>query len=214
MKLKRVTDGLETLRGQLAASVRLRLGLLCILAILWAYGLLLSADYLADRQKLLASLGEQAARLAPVAREQQWPARADEARRQLNALQSMVWVESDLGLVEARFQDWIRATAGSSGLVLRDLTFARVAAAPANAIAAAAPAASVAGRAGDVPQVITARLIIEMNRRDALFGFLAEMSRLDRAVMVDRLMVRTVTQPPVAEIDLRILARASTGAAN
>jgi hypothetical protein len=214
MKLKRVTDGLETLRGQLAASVRLRLGLLCILAILWAYGLLLSADYLADRQKLLASLGEQAARLAPVAREQRWPGRADEARRQLNALQSMVWVESDLGLVEARFQDWIRATAGSSGLVLRDLTFARVAAAPANAIAAAAPAASVAGRAGDVPQVITARLIIEMNRRDALFGFLAEMSRLDRAVMVDRLMVRTVTQPPVAEIDLRILARASTGAAN
>jgi hypothetical protein len=214
MKLKRVTDGLETLRGQLAASVRLRLGLLCILAILWAYGLLLSADYLADRQKLLASLGEQAARLAPVAREQRWPGRADEARRQLNALQSMVWVESDLGLVEARFQDWIRATAGSSGLVLRDLTFARVAAAPANAIAAAAPAASVAGRAGAVPQVITARLITEMNRREALFGFLAEMSRLDRAVMVDRLVVRTVTQPPVAEIDLRILARASTGAAN
>ena len=205
MMLKRITDGLEALRGQWADNVRLRLGLLFIVAILWAYGLLVGADFLTDRQKLLASLSEQAARLAPVAREQQWPARADEAKRQLTALQAMVWVESDLGLAEARFQDWLRATAGSSGLVLRDLTLARVAAAGATPAVASA---SDAGRAGTAPQVITARLIAEL-KREALLGFLSEMARSDRAVVVDRLMLRIATQPPVAEIDLRILARAS-----
>lgn len=207
MMLKRITNGLESLRGQWASNVRLRLGLLFIVAILWAYGLLVGADFLTDRQKLLASLSEQAARLAPVAREQQWPARADEAKRQLAALQAMVWVESDLGLAEARFQDWLRATAGSSGLVLRDLTLARVAAATAGT-AIAAPSASDASRAIAAPQVITVRLMAEL-KREALLGFLSELSRSDRAVVVDRLMLRMATQPPVAEIDLRILARAS-----
>jgi hypothetical protein len=207
--LKRITDGLESLRGQWVDNVRLRLGLLSIVAILWAYGLLVGADFLTERQKLLASLSEQAARLAPVAREQQWPVRADEAKRQLTALQAMVWVESDLGLAEARFQDWLRATAGSSGLVLRDLTLARVTAAGATP---AVPSASDVGRAGAAPLVIAARLTAEF-KREALLGFLSELARNDRAVVVDRLMVRVATQPPVAEIDLRILARASGEAA-
>jgi hypothetical protein len=205
MNFKRITDGLKSLRSQLAGNVRLRLGLLSIVAILWAYGLLLGADFLSDRQRLLASLSEQAARLAPVAREQQWPVRADEAKRQLTALQALVWVESDLGLAEARFQDWLRATASSSGLVLRDLTLARVAAAGATP---AVPSASDAGRAGTAPQVITARLTIDL-KREALLGFLSELARSDRAVVVDRLLLRMATQPSVAEIDLRILARAS-----
>jgi hypothetical protein len=207
MMLKRIIEQLEALRAQWADNVRLRLGLLFIVAILWAYGLLVGADFLTDRQKLLASLSEQAVRLAPVAREQQWPARADEAKRQLTALQAMVWVESDLGLAEARFQDWLRATAGSSGLVLRELTLARVAAATAGTVPAAS-SASGAGRAGAAPQVITARVTAEL-KREALLGFLSELARSDRAVVVDRLMLRIATQPPVAEIDLRILARAS-----
>ncbi len=205
MRYKRITDGFEVLRGQWAGNVRLRLGLMSIVVILWAYGLLVGADFLTDRHKLLASLSEQAARLAPVAREQQWPVRAEEAKRQLAALQAMVWVESDLGLAEARFQDWLRATANTSGMVLRDLTLARVAAAGATP---AVPSAPESGRVGTAPQVITARLMADL-KREAMLAFLSELARSDRAVVVDRLMLRMATQPPTAEIDLRILARAS-----
>jgi hypothetical protein len=208
--LKRLADGQEAFRLQLAGNVRLRLGLLFIAVISWIYASLLVADFLAERQKLVASLSEESARLAPLVREQQWPARADEARRQLAALQAMVWVESDIGLAEAKFQDWLRSTAGSSGLVLRDLTLGRGASASTVAATAAAPAASSASSVGAAPHVITARLTAEL-KREALLGFLSELARHDRAVMVDRLMLRMSTQPAGVEIDLRILALASVG---
>ena len=89
--------------------------------------------------------------------------------------------------------------------MLRDLTLARVAAVGATHVV---PSASDSGRAGTAPQVITARLMADL-KREALFAFLSELARSDRAVVVERLMLRMATQPPVAEIDLRILARAS-----
>jgi hypothetical protein len=204
MMFKRFADGLEPLRAQLAASLFLRLGLILIAATLWSYGLMLGADLLTDRQKQLALLSQQAASLSAVAREQQWSVRADEVERQLIALQAMVWVESDLGLAEARFQDWVRATASSTGLALRDLNLVRVSATP--NVPKSASAAS-AGRPAAETQVITARLTADLNR-EALLAFLSEVSLHHPAVMVDRLMVRTGTEPSSAEIDLRILARA------
>jgi GNAT superfamily N-acetyltransferase len=195
------------LRGQLAASAGLRLGLLAIIALVWVYGLLLVSDGVAGRRKDLAALTEQAERLQPLLRDDhQWPMRADEVRRQLAAMQAMVWAESDLGLTEAAFQDWIRATASRSGLSLRGLTMARA--------EAVLPAAAHPASAGDGvgPQLVKARLLADFDRV-ALMGFLSEAARNERAVVVDRLLVRTWTQPPTAEIDLRILARARAATA-
>lgn len=198
---QRLAKLLGEVQGQLAASAGLRLGLLVIVAIVWIYGLLWTSDHVAVRQKELLALNEQAARLAPLARDRQWPTRADEARRVLAALQAMVWVESDPGLAEAAFQDWVRATASRAGLGVRELTVARP----------AAPAASASNGVGAGVQVIKMRLVAEFNRT-ALLGFLSEAAGNDRAVVVDRLLVRTWTQPPTAEIDLRVLARTRAGA--
>ncbi len=198
--LQRLAAMTGPLRGQLAASARLRFGLMAIVAIVWIYGLLLAADEVTALEKQLVALNEQAARLKQLTSDREWPARADESASQLAALKAMVWVDSDLGVVEATFQDWARATANAAGLRLRELVVSR----PANA---AAPAASSGNAPGDGPQVIKARLVTDLDRA-ALLGFLSEAANLDRAVVVDHLLLRTWTQPPSAEIDLRILARA------
>lgn len=202
--LERLAVMTGPLRGQLAASARLRLGLMAIVAILWIYGLLLAADHVSALEKELVELNEQAARLKQLTSSPEWPARAEEAASLLATLRAMAWVDSDLGVVEATFQDWVRATANAAGLRLRELGISRP------GTAAQAAASGVAS--GAATQLIKARLVAELDR-PALLGFLSEAANLDRVVMVDRLLLRTWTQPPSVEIDLRILAGARAVAA-
>jgi hypothetical protein len=189
----------STIRAEVAAQLmtqaRLRVGLIAIIAILWVYGLLVAGDQAVAIGASTKLLREEVARVQPLAKERGWAERAEDARRQLTAVQGMQWVESDLGLVEARFQDWLRATAAKSGLSVRDLVLTRAL----NAAPAAAASAPVAG-----PQVIRARLVVDHNRL-ALLAFLSEVGRNERVIVVDRLLMRLAAQPSIAELELHIL---------
>lgn len=192
MKSSNLRGMFDSLRSELAVNARLRAGLVAIAAIVWIYLLMLAVDALAKGHQRVLVLDEQVARLESLAQEREWPLRAVDAQRQLDALRSALWQEPDLGLAEASFQDWLRATASRAGLGLRELNLSRP---PVDA--------------GAIEQPIKARLTMDFNRQ-SLLGFLSELSRSERAIMVDRLYLRTWTQPPSVEIDLRIVVAAPT----
>jgi Type II secretion system (T2SS), protein M subtype b len=187
------------LRAQWLASQGLRLGVLTIVALLWVQALLMAGDVIKSWHEREVSLRDDLSRVQALARERAWPQRAEDARGLVNALRSMVWPESDRGVAEASIQDWIRATAAKANLRLREVALIRVA--PGAAPAASATVAST--------QSVRIRVITELDRLP-LAGFLAELARHERAVMVDRLVVRTATQPPMAEMELRMVTAAVT----
>lgn len=185
------------LRSQWVGNRRLRWGLLAIGGMLWIEGLLLLGDAAVGLRRQAASLREDVERLQPLARSKVWPGRAEDARQQVGALRSMLWPETDLGVAEAAAQDWVRALATKSRLGIRNLAVSRPAAAATAASAAAPNAASV--------QAVRLRMTSELDR-PALMAFLAELARNEQVVVVDRLALRTASQPPVAELELRLLA--------
>lgn len=187
------------LRGQWVANRRLRWGLLAIGAILWVQGLLMAGDSAQAMRQQAEALREDVDRLQVQARSKAWPGRADDARQQVVALRSMLWQETDVGLAEAAAQDWVRALAAKLGIGIRELAVSR----PGTAVGPAAAASAAPQLAGVQP--IRLRLSLDLNRL-ALMGFLAELAQHERVVVVDRLVLRPVSQPPTAELDLRMLA--------
>ena len=189
---------LAGLRGQWTANRRLRWGLLTIGAILWVQGLLMLGDSAQAMRQQADSLREDVDRMQVQARSKAWPGRADDARQQVAGLRSMLWQETDIGLAEAAAQDWVRALAAKLGLGIRELAVSRPG--TATAVASAAPAPQ---RLAGV-QPVRLRLSVDLNRL-ALMGFLAEIAQHERVVVVDRMILRPVSQPPTAELDLRML---------
>jgi hypothetical protein len=187
-------------RSQWQVNTRLRAGAWVIGAIVWVYALLVAGDGVEALRKSSQTLAAEIDRLHPLSRANPWPARIDEARQQVGVLQGMTWTEGggEVGLVEAAFQDWVRSTAGKAGLRVRELALARAATGPG---AGDAPAARPS-----VGQAVKLRLTVEWGRAE-LLTFLSEVGRSERVVVVDRLSLRPATTPPVAEIDLRVLAR-------
>lgn len=196
MNLLNKPGWLAALASQWTGNRRLRWGLLIIGGILWLQGLLLLGDSAQGWRQQAALLREDVERLQPLSRSKLWPGRADDARQQVSALRSMLWQETDLGLAEAAAQDWVRALASQGGLGIRDLAVSRP-------TAAAASASAPALTAGVQP--VRLRLSVDLNRL-ALMGFLAELARHEQVVVVDRLMLRPASQPPIAELELRLLA--------
>lgn len=195
MKLLAESGWPAALGSQWAGNRRLRWGILTIGAILWLQGLLLLGDGAQALRQQAASMREDVERLQPLARSKTWPGRADDARQQVNALRSMLWQETDLGLAEAAAQDWLRALAAKGGLGIRELAVSRPTAAAAGASAALASGV----------QPVRLRMAVDLNRL-ALMGFLAELARHEHVVVVDRLMLRPAAQPPMAELELHLLA--------
>jgi hypothetical protein len=188
------TQAWSSLRTQWSASPRLRMGALAIVGLLWIQALLVANDTAAAWQAAEQAQRDELARVQAASRDRSWPQRADDARQQVDAMRSMLWSETDRGLAEAALQDWVRATAAKAGLRVREVALVRGAA----GAAASAPAGT---------QVVRARAVAEWDRV-SLAGFLAEAAQHERRVIVDRLALRPTSQPPQAEIELRIVAAA------
>jgi hypothetical protein len=207
MKTSAWSQGVSALAQQWRETPRLRLGIWVIGAILWIYALLLVSDRVSADYKAAAELRDTIARTRPLARDPGWKQRAEDAARQRAAAQSLLWQADNLGLAEASFQDWLRSTADKAHLVVKDLNVSRSADASGGApVSAAAPASAAA--AGPVP--IRARLTLEF-QRTPLLAFLAEVGQSERVIVVDRLQIRTWSQPAAVELDLHVLALAKAG---
>lgn len=134
-------------------------------------------------------------RLQGLSKEADWPARRKEAAALKAAYDTAVWMDSDLALTEAGLQDWLRVLAQRLGLKVREITLVR----------AETPAKAQGGVPAGYVEV-RARLSVEL-QRTALFAMLAEMANQERRIVVERLALRAQSQPALAEMDLRILAR-------
>jgi hypothetical protein len=119
----------------------------------------------------------------------------------------MAWAESDLGLTEAAFQDWLRNVPAKVGLKTRELNLGRVGEIKTDGSRPVAGAEGPKGLTAPPGHVVLrARISFEL-QRGPLVVFLAECARSERSVVVERLTLRSLNQPPVAELDLRVLAK-------
>ena len=183
-------------RAEWEASARLRAGLWAVLGIglLWLLLLLLDACDAAS-QRILAREAE-LQRLSKAAKGDLWGQRLAQGKEQLAAVEGMLWAEPELGLSEAAFQDWLREVSSRIGLKTRELQVSRVE--PAKMDQKDPLPADTA--------LLRARMVVDLQRAP-LFSFLAEIARNERSIVVERLVMRAQAQPPLAEIELRALAR-------
>jgi len=184
----------QRLRAEAAANPRLRLGLYLIAGTLWLWLLLLAQDqavaWRAEADEATAELE----RFKPLQAATQWPQRAEDARKHLEAARAMLWAAPSQGLAEAALQDTLRSWAEKAALPMRELN---VSAAPVTDASATTP--------GLVN--LRARLVVDLNRV-GLMSLLAEIGRSPKVMVVDNLRLRLVTQPARAELEVRVLYRA------
>lgn len=94
----------------------LRTGAVCIVGILWLYGLLVGYDALVEKDRELTLKASQLARIELQAAETQWPERAQEAERRLLRFESSVKLVESLGQAQADLQDWVNEQARAAAL--------------------------------------------------------------------------------------------------
>lgn len=186
----------SSLAAQWIASPGLRLGLLAIATLLAVYGLLAGSDAVERVRQSNVEAKAGIERLTPLVRERSWADRAEESRRQRDALEAMLWVGADAALVDAELQDWLRTTAVKWGVAIRELELVR------GDVSARATRSST--------RTVRVRLATDL-KTTSMLGFLSELSQSERVVLVDRLALRPASVPAIAEIDLRMLANAPPG---
>lgn len=197
-----LTTLMQELRSQLAESVRLRLGLWALLAILWGYGLLVISDQLPLERAAAEGQRSELTKLKALESSQVWEARLNDARQVTSAADALTWSESKSGLGQAEIQDWLRQVASKTGLVIRDLRLST------------SDAIKSTGKpleAGEQPAVVRLRIQSEFTPF-SLVAFLSELGVAERGVVVERLQFKTWTKPPQAELDIRVKLRHGSGA--
>lgn len=193
-------QGLASMQEEWRASPRLRLGVWIVIAILWAYGLLVGSDRLAAGWQLLAEVQADVDRLKAVSRQTTWLGRYDESRRHAQALESMLWVSRSRGAAEAALLDMLKDRATRAKLKVRELQMA----AAAGAVLPGPTSREAALPAG--VQVLRATLVVDYDRLP-LLSLLAELTRNDQVVVVERVQLRTLGSTPRAEVGVRVLYR-------
>lgn len=184
------------LREQWQASRLVRLGAWAGVALLALYLLLAGfdeADALLERNRAQAA---ELVRLQALAKDTAWPERRQEAQALKAAYDTAVWSDGDLALAEAGLQDWLRTVTQRLGLKVREITLVR-----------ADPSAKPSGSVPPGYVELHARVVVEV-QRVPLFALLAEMSSQERRIVVERFALRGMSQPSVAEMDLKALALA------
>lgn len=183
------------LREQWQESRLVRLGAWMAAALLAVYVLLAGFDAVDAAQERNQGLAAELARLKALSKETEWPERGREASALKVAYETAVWSDADIALTEANLQDWLRNVTQRLGLKVRSINLVRTE-------QAAKPAATVPP--GYVE--LHARVSVEL-LRTPVFTLLAEMASQERRIVVDRVAIRSQSQPATADIDLRVLAR-------
>lgn len=98
-------DALNVLR----TNARLRVGVVVIVAICVAYGLLEWRDQQAAGALEYRRMVNQLSRLTGQPSQQPWPARAAEAQQALADARGRLWENSSTGRAQAQVQDWLNA---------------------------------------------------------------------------------------------------------
>jgi hypothetical protein len=186
---------LAQLREQWRDSRLVRLGAGLGVALLAIYLLLAGFDAVDERVERNHALSAELNRLQTLAKETEWPERGRELVGLKAAYEVAVWADQDVALTEAGLQDWLRNVTQRLGLKVREIALVR--GEPGAKPASALPSGYVE---------LHARVGVEL-QRGPLLALLAEMAQQERRIVVERLAIRSQSQPAVAEIDVRVLAR-------
>jgi hypothetical protein len=173
-----------SLRDELQANPRLRLGLAAVVAILAGYGLLEWRDHqvaaTADYKRLLG----QVARLAQPQQAQPWAQRASEAGEALRQARAQLWRNASPGQAQAQVQDWLNTLLRQVDAKSATVRVSEPEINPEAAVLAARLPADLAAL-----QPLRARL--EFNSEPAvLLTLLAAINDAPRRVVVDGLSVK------------------------
>ena len=173
---------LEELRNNL----RLRVGLVAIVAILLGYGLLEWRDHLAESALDYRRLLIQVARLGQQQHPEQWQSRVVEARQALSQARAQLWRNNSPGLAQAQVQDWLSS-------VLRQTD------AKAYSVRVSEPDTAIDSQTlkarlpAELSQLVPLRARVEFNSDPAvLLALLAAMNDSKQRVVVDTLNIRTL----------------------
>ncbi|MDR7334714.1 GspMb/PilO family protein [Roseateles asaccharophilus] len=191
-----VLTPLAQLREQWQESRVVRLGAWLGAALLSLYVVLAGFDAVDAMTERNGGLAAELTRLNALSKETQWPERSRDVAGLKAAYEVAVWSDADIALTEAGLQDWLRSSTQRLGLKVREINLVRT------EQQAAEGTANVP--AGYVE--LHARVSVEL-QRTPLFALLAEMGNQERRVVVERVSLRSQSQPATAEIDLRVLAR-------
>lgn len=173
-----------SLMDQIRGNLRLRLGLVAIVAILMGYGLLEWRDYqaaaMADYRRVLGQIARLAAPQQPLL----WRNRAQEASEALKMARGQLWRNSSAGLAQAEVQDWL-------GALLRRVD------AQAAAARVSAPEISIdtTGQIKKLPDALKSlqplRAKVEFSTDSSvLLGLLAALNDAERRVVVDAMVIK------------------------
>lgn len=198
-------EGLSALRLQWARSRILRFGVSAAVLIVAVEGLL---QWRAHTEQLRSQATDLALAMSSergLLRQAEWPARKIEAERQLRAVRSMVWQASDPALAQAGMLDWLRATATTSGLNVREAQATRQVGLGTGAATGAGASNDDAGLQRDGYVVWRVRMSLEF-KRAALLVFLQELSAYPKVFVVERLQMRPGTPGAVVELELRAVS--------
>ncbi|MCG5500811.1 hypothetical protein [Ectothiorhodospira lacustris] len=165
-------------------KTRLRLGIGLAVALVWLFVLLELSEQLGEARTLEDRLQREIARNQAVAQETYWPTFRAEVHQRLDEFRAHAWREESEGLVQARFQDWLRAQLSGHALVVRDLV-----------VALPTPLADEALAPAEIRQV-RARITLDF-KPDALHDWLTELAESPHWVWVERMLVTQRGNPRV-----------------
>lgn len=173
---------LEELRGNL----RLRVGLVAIVAILIGYGLLEWRDHLAasaaDYRRLLNQVG----RLGQQQHPEQWQGRVAEARLALAQARAQLWRNVSPGLAQAQVQDWLSSALRQTDAKAYSVRVAE----PETALDAQSLKARLPE---ELNQLVPLRARVEFNSDPAvLLALLAAMNDSKQRIVVDTLNIKAL----------------------
>jgi hypothetical protein len=198
-----IASVVNDLLAQLSTQSRLRAGVWVVVALSWVYALLLASDWTQARVAELEATRDEVRALEPVTRSAaQWAGREREVAEAMGRIRALSWPGTERGLIEATVQDWLRAATAKAGLPLREIRIISDQASPQSL--RAAPSGRPSALSQGSPEPIRLRLVVEFRRLEAT-AFLVELARHEPLISVERLVIRTQTQPPVMESELRVL---------
>ncbi len=191
--------------NQLRANVRLRIGVVLIIAMGWLYGVLTLRDEVNDQNQRFRSSTQAIGRLKAQLAQTDWGTRATTARALAVQLEGKLWQAPTPGLAQAALQDWLMKTMAKSGIANPQVTVAVVEDANPGNNASAPPSDPAAPNDANDPAdlwKLKAKLNFELNP-PALMDFLAA---LETNAQQTTVRILTARKDPAPRVEMELMA--------
>lgn len=180
----------QNARDEWAASLRLRIGIWLVLAIVWFYGLLLLNNAITASKAAWQSAETKLMRVQSVSNSGDWPSRALEMRAALAEFEGLLWRESSVGVAQAAIQEHLARSLANAGLNSRQVR-----------VSVAEPLPSP-----DTADLLVLRAQVSVDFRAEAFnnwlgGLARDIAQRKPALVVESVSIRSAPAP-LAELEL------------